>query len=345
MQLFTHQDFDGHELVSFASDAETGLRAIIAIHSTRRGPAAGGCRLWRYETEADALRDALRLSRGMSLKNAVAGLDLGGGKAVIMLAPGQTKTPELMRAFGRAVERLNGLYITAEDVGVSTADMVEVSRETSHVAGLPDGEFASGDPSPVTARGVFESLRIGVEQVMGRDDLRGVTVAVQGLGHVGQHLCQMLHDHGARLIVTDIDESRCRDAAARFGAEIRPVAGFHATECDVYAPCALGGTLSARSIPEMTSKLVAGAANNQLETEADAERLHRQGVTYMPDFLINAGGISNVAAEIAGRPAAEFVENWFPGFRQQVREVMTRAAADDVSPHVIAVQIARERLR
>ncbi|MDO5648134.1 Glu/Leu/Phe/Val dehydrogenase [Paracoccus sp. (in: a-proteobacteria)] len=344
MQLFTHQDFAGHELVTFACDEETGLRAIIAVHSTKRGPAAGGCRMWRYETEADALRDALRLSRGMSLKNAVAGLDLGGGKAVIMLAPGQTKTPELMRAFGRAVERLNGLYITAEDVGVSTADMEEVATQTKHVAGLASGEFASGDPSPVTARGVFESIQIGADVVLGRKDLNGLVVAVQGLGHVGYYLCQMLHDAGAKLIVTDINEERCAQAAADFGAEVASVAGFHAVECDVYAPCALGGILSERTIPEITAKLIAGAANNQLETEADAERLERQGIAYMPDFLINAGGISNVAAEIGGKPAAEFVEGWFPGFREQVRNVMTRAAEENVSPHVIAVQIAQERL-
>ncbi|MDO5613396.1 MAG: Glu/Leu/Phe/Val dehydrogenase dimerization domain-containing protein [Paracoccus sp. (in: a-proteobacteria)] len=343
MELFTHADFDGHELVGFASDPATGLRAIIAVHSTRRGPAAGGCRLWRYESEAEALRDALRLSRGMSLKNAVAGLDLGGGKAVIMLAPGQAKTPELMRAFGRAVDRLNGLYITAEDVGVTTADMVEVSRETAHVAGLPDGAFASGDPSPVTARGVFEAMQIGAASVFG-GGLDGRRVAVQGLGHVGWHLCRMLHHAGARLIVTDIDDDRSQAAARDFGAEVRPVAGFHATDCDILAPCALGAVLSAATIPDIRARLIAGAANNQLETEADAERLHANGIAYMPDFLINAGGISNVAAEIARRPAAEFVEDWFPRFRDQVGEVMAQAAARDVSPQAVAQEIAAARL-
>lgn len=344
MDLFSHPDFDGHELVCFASDPTSGLRAIIAVHSTRRGPAAGGCRLWRYDSEADALRDVLRLSRGMSLKNAVAGLDLGGGKAVIMLAPGQTKTPELMRAFGRAVDRLNGLYITAEDVGVSTADMVEVSRETSHVAGLPSGEFASGDPSPVTARGVFEAMQIGAEIVLGRTDLNGVTVAVQGLGHVGCYLCEMLHGAGARLIVTDIDEARCQDAADSFGAEVRPVSGFHEVDCDVYAPCALGGTLSERTIPHIRARLIAGAANNQLATAADADRLEARGIAYMPDFLINAGGISSVAAEIARTSSTEFVEGWFPGFRAQVREVMEQAAAEGISPQVVALRIAAARL-
>lgn len=344
MQIFTDPDFDGHEMVTFACDPDVGLRAIIAVHSSRLGPAAGGCRIWRYDSEVAALRDALRLSRGMSLKNAAAGLDLGGGKAVILLGEGQQKTPELMRAFGRAVDRLGGLYITAEDVGATTADMAAVREVTPHVAGLANGDFASGDPSPVTARGVFEAMRIGAEVALGREDLSGLVVAVQGLGNVGRHLCRMLHEAGAQLKVTDIDDARCKAVAQDLGAEALPVEGFHAVACDIYAPCALGGTLSAGNIAQIRARLIAGAANNQLETEADADRLEARGIAYMPDFLINAGGITNVAAEIAGRSSEQFVADWFPGFRAQLRKVMAEAAEAGVSPHVIALSRARERL-
>lgn len=345
MTIFDHPDFDDHETVVFARDRQTGLRAAIAIHSTELGPAVGGCRVWTYETEAEGLRDVLRLSRGMTFKNAAAGLPLGGGKAVIMLAPGQRKTPELMRAFGRAVDRLNGAYITAEDVGVSPEDMEEVRSQSRHVTGLSQGELASGDPSPVTARGVFDSLQTGVRHVMGHDDLQGLRVAVQGLGHVGWQLCDHLHRAGAALIVTDLDTRRMADAAERWGAATVAPAHIHAQDCDVFAPCALGGILNRETLPQLRARLIVGAANNQLAEEALATDLHRMGIVLLPDFIVNAGGIMNAAAEIEGQRAEIFIEDKLSGLQRQLATILSRSDQEDSPPLQIAMEIVRDRLR
>lgn len=344
MTVFQHLDFDAHETVVFAHDEPSGLNAIIAIHSSALGPAAGGCRVWTYPTEGAGLADALRLSRGMTFKNAAAGLDLGGGKAVIMLAEGQKKTPELMRAFGRAVERLNGAYTTAEDVGVTPADMAEVRSQTRHVAGLATGAHASGDPSPVTATGVFQSIRTGVREVTGREDLAGLHVAVQGLGHVGTALCDWLAAAGAQLTVADIAPARCEEARTRYGATVVAPDRIHATDCDVFAPCALGGVLSEDTIPELRARLVAGAANNQLARDDLDTALAARGITYLPDFVVNAGGIMNVAAEIAGVDDPNWVKGKLDGLQERVTEILRRAKASGKTPQAVAVEMVRERL-
>ncbi|MGB0497618.1 MAG: Glu/Leu/Phe/Val dehydrogenase dimerization domain-containing protein [Rubricella sp.] len=296
LSLFTHPEFDGHEQVVFAHDRASGLRAIIGIHDTARGPALGGCRVYDYASEAEALTDALRLSRGMSYKAALADLPLGGGKAVIWTAPDRPKTPAMMRAFGQAVERLAGRYITAEDVGTTPADMDEVAKETAHVSGLTSGV---GDPSPKTAHGVFLCLQAAVRHRLERT-LDGVHVAVKGLGHVGWALAEELHGAGARLTVADIRPEQTEAARAAFGAGIARVEDIARVEADVFAPCALGGDLSAETIPTLGAGIVCGAANNQLATTEDDARLAEAGVLYCPDYLVNAAGLVTVARTSAG---------------------------------------------
>lgn len=344
MSVFSHPDFDGHERVLFATDPKTGLRAIIAVHSTRLGPAAGGCRYWRYESEEAAIADVLRLSRGMTYKNAVAGLDLGGGKAVILADPQKPKTPDLMRAFGRAVDALGGSYWTAEDVGVEVNDMEAVHETTRFVAGLATGAYASGDPSPVTARGVFEGMRRALRVATGSDALAGRIVAVQGLGHVGANLCALLHGAGARLVVADIDERRVAEAVSTFDARAVAPSEIVAVEADVFAPCALGGVLREETIARLGAPIVAGAANNQLADEDAAERLRARGILYVPDFVINGGGIINVAREIAGSDDPAFVETRVSRMVDNLESILIEARRADVSPHDVAVRFAQRRL-
>ncbi|GGK31322.1 Glu/Leu/Phe/Val dehydrogenase [Salinarimonas ramus] len=344
MTLFAHPDFDDHERILFAHDAASGLEAIVAIHSTRLGPAAGGCRMWPYASEEEAIADALRLSRGMTYKNAVAGLDLGGGKAVIIADPRTQKTPELLRAFGRAVETLGGRYVTAEDVGVSVEDMEIVRETTAHVAGLSSGAHASGDPSPVTARGVFEGVRRAMKVATGSDDLAGRTVAVQGLGHVGRHLCALLHAAGARLVVSDIDPARIADAERVFDARAVAPDAIVATEADVFAPCALGGVLDDVSIPRLKARIVAGAANNQLARPEHADALHARGILYVPDFALNAGGIINVAREIEGRTDERWLDERLARMVDNIEAILVEARDRGVSPNGVAEAFARARL-
>ncbi|MDE0372513.1 MAG: amino acid dehydrogenase [Rhodospirillales bacterium] len=286
----------GFEKILRCRDPASGLRAVIAVHDTTLGPAMGGCRMWRYASEDDALADAQRLARGMTFKAALAGLPLGGGKAVIIGDPRRDKSPELFRAFGRAVEHLHGTYVTGEDVGTSVEDMDEVRRETRHVAGVADG---SGDPSPMTALGVLHGIRAAVRHRYGADSLDGFTVAVQGLGHVGFHLCRLLHDAGAQLIVSDVAADRMQRAVSAFGAvpvEPEAIAGV-----EVFAPCALGGAISGATRRRLKAGVIAGAANNQLETPGDGMALHRDRVLYAPDYVINAGGLISVAWDILRR--------------------------------------------
>lgn len=344
MTIFSHRDFDGHERIVFAHDLEAGLRAIIAVHSTKLGPAAGGCRMWPYASDEEALADVLRLSRGMTYKNAVAGLDLGGGKAVIIADPGTGKTPDLMRAFGRAVNDLGGRYITAEDVGIDVADMEVVRETTPHVAGLSRGAHASGDPSPVTARGVFEGLKLAVSVRLERNTLAGIRVAVQGLGHVGRHLCTLLHEAGAELFVSDIDEERMREAVRSCDARAVATDEIMAIEADVFSPCALGGILNAHTVPRLRAVVVAGAANNQLALSEDADALHERGILYLPDYVINAGGIINVASEIAGLGDPQWVGKKLAGMIENLAEILREAGERDVSPDKIAEEFARRRL-
>ena len=338
--VFDHPDFDAHEEVVFAHDPATGLRAIIAIHDTTLGPALGGCRIRDYASDDAALADVLRLSRGMSYKAALAGLPLGGGKAVILTAPGRPKTPAMMRAMGRAVERLGGRYVTAEDVGSTVADMDEVAKATAHVGGRAgDG----GDPSPFTARGVFLCLEAAVRHRLGRD-LAGVHVALKGLGHVGFALAGFLHAAGARLTVADIDAGRVAEAKRAFGAAVAPVEAIAALGADVFAPCALGGDLCAAAIPRLGAGIVCGAANNQLATAEDGIRLARRGVLYCPDYLVNAGGVISVARGPLGL-TPEAVEAKLAGLPRTLIEVIAAAERAGRCPGAVADDIARARFR
>src|SRR5581483_960272 len=307
MDLFEMRDFDGHEQVVFGFDAASGLRALIAIHSTALGPAAGGCRMWPYATPTDALSDALRLSRGMSYKNALAELPFGGGKAVIIGDP-REKTRQQMAAFGRLVDSLAGRYITAEDVGTTTADMEHVACVTRFVSGLPrdsarsadSGTTIGGDPGPKTALGVFLGLKAAVRFRLGRTSLEGLKVAVQGLGGVGYPLCKLLAAEGASLLVADARPGAAQRVCEELGALEVPAASILSQEVDVFAPCALGAILDAHSIPTLRARVVAGAANNQLARDEDGEALMRAGILYAPDYVINAGGIISVAHEYRG---------------------------------------------
>ncbi|MFY0620163.1 MAG: Glu/Leu/Phe/Val dehydrogenase [Pelagimonas sp.] len=288
----------GYERLIFAEDLEAGLAAYICLHSTVCGPAAGGCRMWNYDSREAARTDVLRLAKGMTAKNAVAGLDLGGGKSVIIGNAKSDKSEALLRAFGRAVHSLKGSYYTAEDVGISPADMQIVAEETPYAVGLDGGDHGSGDPSPFTAEGVFQCLKVGADEVFGSDDLTGRRVLVQGLGHVGMSLAEKLHAAGAKLIVSDINEAALARAQRDLGAEICATDAVFETEMDIFAPCALGGILTSETAAKLTAKLVCGAANNQLAETSVAEDLRARGIRYLPDYVVNAGGIISVASEI-----------------------------------------------
>lgn len=298
-----------------------------------------------YASDAEALTDVQRLSEGMTYKNAAAGLPLGGGKAVIIGDPGTEKTPALLRAFGRAIQSLDGRYITAEDMGMSPADMGILAEETSCAAGLADGEFASGDPSPITARGIFNAIRTARAHKHGSPDLAGVTVAVQGLGHVGWYLCKFLHEAGAKLVVTDIDQARVEQAIAEFGARAVPLAGIYAAEADVFAPCAIGGILNADTIPQLKADIVAGGANNQLASAGDGAALHARGILYAPDFVANGGGIINVATEILKIADREgFVAEKLEALDATMAAILNQAKAEDVSPGAVAVAAVQAKM-
>ncbi|MGI5308941.1 Leu/Phe/Val dehydrogenase [Rheinheimera sp. WS51] len=295
MALFNHSEFDNHEQVVFCSDAKTGLKAIIAVHSTALGPAVGGCRLWDYASDEAALNDVLRLSRGMTYKNAMAGLPLGGGKSVILGDAKKIKSEELFRAFGRMVHRLSGTYYSAEDVNITTSDIMQVHKETPYVAGL---EGKSGNPAPFTALGTYRGVKAAAKHAFGSDDLNGKTIAVQGLGSVGFFLCEHLHKEGAKLIVTDINQEAVQRAVDQFGATAVGLDEIYAVDADIYSPCALGATLNDETIPQLKAKVIAGCANNQLKEARHGEVLRKNGILYTPDYVINAGGIINVAFEM-----------------------------------------------
>ncbi len=324
-----------HEEVYRVSDPEIGLTGFIAVHSTVRGPAAGGLRMRRYDSEAEALRDALLLSRGMSYKNAAADLPLGGGKAVIM-GDAAGKTPEMLRAMGEAVARLEGRYWTAEDMGMSPADMDVVAERTAFVAGRKGVPFASGDPSPVTARGVFNAMRIAVRRRLG-GGLKGRRVALQGLGHVGWHLADLLHGAGARLVVTDADAQRVAEAQRQFGAEGVGLDAIYDAEADVFAPCAIGAVINAQTVARLKVSVVAGAANNQLADAASGAALHGRGILYAPDYIANAGGIVNAATEILRIGNREgFVADKLAALERTMQAVLERAGAEGLPPEAVA---------
>lgn len=329
---------DTHEAIYRVEDRSIGLSAIIAVHSTQLGPAAGGLRMRPYPSFDAALEDAKRLSHGMTYKNAAAGLPLGGGKAVIIGNPATEKTPDILRAFGRGVDALAGRYITAEDMGMTPRDMATIAKETEFVAGLPDGDYASGDPSPITARGIFNSLQTTYSAKFGSKELHGRVVAVQGLGHVGWHLCKMLKDAGASLIVADTNTMRVEQAIQTFDAKAVEAEEIYNVHADIFAPCAIGGILNARTIPQLKATVVTGGANNQLATSDDAQALHERGILYAPDFVVNGGGIINVATEILKiRDRDVFVAQKLEALDRTLVAILTEANSRNVSPDKVAV--------
>lgn len=348
MAVFEHPAFDDHEQVVFCSDQDTGLRAVIAIHDTTLGPALGGCRMWPYADGDAALTDVLRLSRGMTYKSALAGLALGGGKSVIIGNPRTDKTGALCRAMGRAVDRLGGRYIAAEDSGTTVADMLTMAEATPHVAGITekptaDGTLRSGDPSPATAYGVFAGLKAAVRHRLGRDDVAGLTVAVQGVGSVGRRLARYLHEAGARLVIADIHEDNARAVVAETGAMVVDATAIFAAEADVFAPCAMGAILNDETLPVLRASVVAGAANNQLAEPRHGEELRRRGILYAPDYVINAGGIIDIHHERTGFDRDRLVRH-LDGIADTLAEVFARAEAEGLPTGEVADRMARERL-
>jgi len=332
-----------HEEVLFATDPVSGLKAIIAIHSTALGPALGGTRFFAYESEEAALTDVLRLSRAMSYKAAAAGLDLGGGKAVIIGDPRRVKTERLLRAYGRAVDSLGGRYITAEDVGTTTEDMMAIARETTWVTGIPAAFGGSGDPSPATARGVMSAIGAVAERLWGTPDLTDRTVSVSGVGKVGSSLVEQLAKSGATTIVTDVDTSALDEVASAYGSQVVGLDEIFDVECDIFAPCALGGALNASTIGRLRCAAVVGSANNQLAEPDDADRLVERGILYAPDFVVNAGGIINIAEELRGyswERAAHAVDT----IGTALTTILDRAETDGINPHAAAEHVARERI-
>lgn len=336
-------EFDCEGLL-FCRDEATGLRAIIAIHDTTLGPALGGCRMWPYATEEEAVTDVLRLARGMTYKAAMSGLDLGGGKSVILGDPHRDKSEALFRSFGRCVETLGGRYIVAEDVGTSPEDMESIRSETSHVVGVGVGRGGSGDPSPFTALGVLAGMRACAEEVFGSPSLKGLTVAVQGLGHVGYALCRLLHDEGARLVVTDLHPDAAARAARELGAKPVETDEILSVPCDVFAPCALGGVVNDATLPLLDCSIVAGSANNVLAEGRHGEELAERGILYAPDYVTNAGGLINVSCELEGydeEKARERVARIY----DSVKNVIEISERDGVPTNVAADGLALERLR
>ncbi|RMG54722.1 MAG: Glu/Leu/Phe/Val dehydrogenase [Acidobacteria bacterium] len=300
MAIFTQLEEFGHEEVLFCQNKDVGLRAIIAIHDTTLGPALGGTRMWPYETEEEALADALRLSRAMTYKAAAAGLNMGGGKAVIIGDPKKDKSEALFRAFGRFIESLKGRFITGEDVGVDVNDVEYMYMETRYVCGLSPAHGGGGDPAPVTALGVVQGMKACVQEQFNATSLEGFTVAVQGLGSVGSHLVELLVNERAQVIGTDIDEEKVRRVVDRFGIRTVPPDEIYRVDADIFAPCALGAVINDETIPQFKFKIIAGSANNQLAEDRHGEELHRRGILYAPDYVINAGGLINIYVELEG---------------------------------------------
>jgi leucine dehydrogenase len=337
-----YPDFDAHEVVHFVDEPEHGLRAIIVIHSTHLGPAAGGARFWHYEDAGQALTDALRLSRGMSYKNAMAGLPLGGGKSVILASPDRHKSPELLAAFGKAVDRLCGRYITAEDVGMSVTDMVEVSRQTKFVAGLPnDRGDVGGDPGPHTSLGVFLGLKAAVKRGLGKDSVDGLRIALQGAGSVASGVAMHAAAEGAKLSIADVDQAKAKKLADQTGGTVVGTDEVLFLDADVVSPCALGAILTEESIARLNTGIVAGGANNQLATAADGARLNDRGILYAPDYVINAGGIINVCTEYLGDGDAALVRERISGIPTRLEQIWAESAETGRDPAAVADAMAQ----
>lgn len=342
--IFERLEQYDYEQVVFCHDQASGLKAIIAIHDTTLGPALGGCRMWPYASEEEAIDDALRLARGMTYKNAAAGLNLGGGKTVVIGDPKKDKSEGLFRALGRYVQSLNGRYITAEDVGTTVQDMDTIYEETDYVVGLSESFGSSGNPSPMTALGVYKAMKRTAKEAFGSDALEGKVISVQGVGNVSYSLCEYLHKEGAKLIVTDINEDSVNRAVEAFGAEAVNPDDIYSVEADIFAPCALGGVLNDDTIPQLKVKAVCGSANNQLrEMEKHSQMLAERGIIYAPDFVVNSGGVINVADELHGydeKRATKKIEDIY----EQMDKIFSIAARDDISTALAAERMAEERI-
>lgn len=345
MDMFEMIEEKEHEEVVFFSDKHSGLRAIVAIHNTTLGPALGGCRMYPYESSEQALNDVLRLSRGMTYKAAVAGLNLGGGKAVIIGDPKKNKNEILFRAFGRFVQGLGGRYITAEDVGTSVMDMEWVRMESKYVTGISRALGGSGDPSPVTALGTYRGMKACAEKVFGTQSLKGLRIAVQGLGHVGYYLVRHLHDEGAKLIVSDIDSERVRKVINEFGAESVEGDKIYSADVDIFAPCALGAIVNDSTIPQFKCKIIAGAANNQLADEVrHGHMLIEKKIVYAPDYVINSGGLINVYNELEGYNQEKALSQ-AKGIYDIVKNILELSERESIPTYAASNKIAEERLR
>lgn len=342
MSVFSHKQFNGHEAVHHFVDANTGLHAVIAVHSTALGPAAGGCRYWQYASDDDALTDALRLSRGMTYKNAIAGLPFGGGKAVILAARDKPKSSAMFEVFGRFVDSLGGQYVTAEDLGVSTEDMLAVRHSTKFVSGLPvTGRQTGGDPSPWTALGVYLCMKVAYKAKYGVESLKNSTVAVQGVGNVGYHLCKLLADEGAILTVADVNSRNLERLLSAHPANVVAPDEILRQNVDVLSPCALGGILNSDTIPEIRAGVVAGAANNQLAEDADGRQLVDQGILYSPDYAINSGGIISVANEYLGQTSLKKTKQAVNKIPERFAEILEISCREDKPTNVVADEIAQ----
>ena len=342
--VFGQNSFDNHEQVVFCNDKDTGLKAIIGIHNTVLGPALGGTRMWNYNNEWEALNDVLRLSRGMTFKSAITGLNLGGGKAVIIGDAKTQKTPELMKKFGEFVHSLSGRYITAEDVGMETADMDLVREVTPFVTGISESKGGAGNPSPITAYGVFMGMKAAAKYKFGSDVLEDKNIFVQGIGNVGEALVEHLVNEGAKVTITDISQDRLEAVSSKFGATIYKGNDIYSEDMDIYAPCALGATINDDTIYKLKAKVIAGAANNQLAVESKHGRLlQERGIVYAPDFLINAGGIINVYAELENYDRQEIIRKT-ENIYNTTLEILENASKNGVTTNVAALEIAQERI-
>ncbi|MDQ0175119.1 Leu/Phe/Val dehydrogenase [Bacillus chungangensis] len=343
MQIFDYMGKYDYEQLLFCYDEASGLKAIIAIHDTTLGPALGGTRMWTYDSEEAAIEDALRLARGMTYKNAAAGLNLGGGKTVIIGDPKKDKSEAMFRAFGRFIQGLNGRYITAEDVGTTVADMDTIYEETKFVTGISPAFGSSGNPSPVTAYGCYVGMKAAAKEAFGTDSLEGRTVAVQGVGNVAFEMCRYLYKEGAQLVVTDINQAAVKRAVEEFGAAAVDTDEIYRVNCDIFSPCALGAIINDETIPQLKAKVIAGSANNQLKEARHGDQIHEMGIVYTPDYVINAGGVINVADELYGYNkdrAMKRVESIY----QNVEKVIEIAKRDSIPTYAAADRMAEERI-
>lgn len=343
MEIFKYMETYDFEQVVLCQDKNSGLKAIIAIHDTTLGPALGGARMWTYASEEDAIEDALRLARGMTYKNAAAGLNLGGGKTVIIGDPKKDKSEEMFRAFGRYIESLNGRYITAEDVGTTEEDMDLIHLETDYVTGVSAEFGSSGNPSPVTAYGIYVGMKAAAKEAFGTNSLEGKTIAVQGVGNVAYTLCEHLHEEGAKLIVTDINEDAVQRAVDAFGATAVGINEIYSQEADIFAPCALGAIINDDTIPQLKCKVIAGSANNQLKEDRHGDQIHEMGIVYAPDYVINSGGVINVADELVGYNRERALKR-VAGIYDTIEEIFKISKRDQIPTYKAADRLAEERI-